>query len=370
MSSKRRNASSLSKSTLSEPLPKRRRKVLSVQESPPASRGLELEIAHAPQPFYPPPTPPQTPKKVRLKGDLESPVVASNSDEFGATTKQSSSIKIMSPAKLKILQSLGTSPYPEYPHPTQDECKSVNDALTKAHGERVRPKELNPTSLGANCGEVPSVLDALVRTILSQNTNNKNSSIAKRSLDKAFGLGNYEAIRTAPLEKVVDALRCGGLANIKGARIKHILDEVYGKHGKLSLDHLHDVSDQAAKEELMQFDGVGPKTASCVLLFCLRRESFAVDTHVARHSPICIDKKFRITKALGWIPPKANREQAFAHLDARIPENLKYSLHTLIITHGRKCSNCAARGMPGNRKVEDLVGGCPLRSMLKTNPVR
>jgi len=30
----------------------------------------------------------------------------------------------------------------------------------------------------------------------------------------------------------------------------------------------------------MEFDGVGPKTASCVLLFCLRRDSFAVDTHV------------------------------------------------------------------------------------------
>jgi endonuclease III len=63
---------------------------------------------------------------------------------------------------------------------------------------------------------------------------------------------------------------------------------------------------------------------------------------------------------------KANREQTFAHLDARVPEDLKYSLHTLMITHGRKCSNCAARGMPGNRKVEALEGGCPLKSFLKT----
>lgn len=78
--------------------------------------------------------------------------------------------------------------------------------------------------------------------------------------------------------------------------------------------------------------------------------------------------QFRITKALGWVPPKANREQAFAHLDARVPEALKYSLHTLIITHGRKCSNCAARGMPGNKKVEDLERGCPLKGMLKMKP--
>jgi len=65
------------------------------------------------------------------------------------------------------------------------------------------------------------------------------------------------------------------------------------------------------------------------------------------------------------VPQKANREQAFAHLDARVPEALKYSLHTLIITHGRKCNKCAARGMPGNKRVEDLEGGCPLKRMLK-----
>jgi endonuclease III len=195
-----------------------------------------------------------------------------------ALTKESPSK--MSPAKLRVLESLGASPFADFGHPTHEDCRAVNAALVKAHGKRVRPKEMNTNALGANCGEVPSVLDALVRTILSQNTNNKNSSTAKRSLDQTFGVGNYEAVREASLEEVVDALRCGGLANIKGARIKRILEEVYDKYGKLSLDHLHGVSDEEAKRELMGFDGVGPKTASCVLLFCLRRDSFAVDTHV------------------------------------------------------------------------------------------
>jgi endonuclease III len=71
---------------------------------------------------------------------------------------------------------------------------------------------------------------------------------------------------------------------------------------------------------------------------------------------------------LGWVPAKANREQTFAHLDARVPEDLKYSLHTLIITHGRKCNNCAARGMPGNKKVDAIEGGCPLKPFLKIKP--
>jgi|SRR5579862_5969309 len=266
-SRKRSFASSISSQT--------KRKRIAQEKSPPASRGLELEIGHAPDPYYPPSAPASPARQHHVKIEPTTPMTPTKIENL----KRESPSK-MSPSKLRILESLGSTPFPEFPHPTPDECRKVNAALTKAHGKRVRPKELNSTSLGANCGEVPSVLDALVRTILSQNTNNKNSSTAKHSLDKTFGVCNYEAVREASLEDVIEALRCGGLVNIKGARIKRILDEVHNKYGKLSLDHLHGVSDEDAKRELMEFDGVGPKTASCVLLFCLRRDSFAVDTHV------------------------------------------------------------------------------------------
>jgi len=271
----RKRSATMSFSPSKETRNKRPRKAK--EDSPPSSRGLELEIGHAPSPFYPPATHPTTPRS-RQKKQFSAPVSAAKVQQAVKETTESPSK--LSPAKLKIIESLGSSPFPEFAHPTHSECQAVNAALTKIHGERLRPKQLNSASLGANCGEVPSVLDALVRTILSQNTNSTNSSTAKHSLDETFGTGNYEAVRTAPLEDVVDALRCGGLANIKGARIKRILDEVHDKYGKLSLDHLHGASDEEAKRELMEFDGVGPKTASCVLLFCLRRDSFAVDTHV------------------------------------------------------------------------------------------
>jgi len=192
-----------------------------------------------------------------------------------------------SQAKLKLLNSLGCSPFPRFPHPTVKACQEVNRLLSEIHGPRVRAEAVT-SSFAANCGDVPSVLDALVRTILSQNTNDKNASAAKKALDSVFGCGNFEAVRTASLEEVVDALRCGGLANVKGRRIKKILDAVYEKYGKLSLDHLHTLSDEAARQELMEFDGVGPKTAACVLLFCLRRESFAVDTHVVRYFHVIV----------------------------------------------------------------------------------
>ena len=71
-----------------------------------------------------------------------------------------------------------------------------------------------------------------------------------------------------------DAL--GGLADKKAAVIKRVLDDIYERHGKLSLEHLRTVEEKEALRELVTFDGVGMKTASCVLLFTLGHESFAV----------------------------------------------------------------------------------------------
>lgn len=94
--------------------------------------------------------------------------------------------------------------------------------------------------------------------------------------------GDYEAVRKADVEELATALAPGGLANVKAKVIKKILDSVYerNKGESLSLDDLHAASDEDAMRTLVSFDGVGPKTASCVLLFCLGRESFAVDTCV------------------------------------------------------------------------------------------
>lgn len=39
---------------------------------------------------------------------------------------------------------------------------------------------------------------------------------------------------------------------------------------------------------------------------------------------------FRITKALSWVPAKADRETAFQHLDVRIPGEYKYAVRRLL----------------------------------------
>ncbi|KAI0196936.1 DNA glycosylase [Astrocystis sublimbata] len=237
------------------------------------------------------------------------------------------------------------SPFPNFPRPLPAECVRAHQILTSLHGPRTRPPSLTAPSSRAGCGDSPSVLDALVRTILSQNTSNANSSRAKLAMDTAYASSDaWSAIVSGGQEKLRDVISSGGLAVVKSRVITNLLVETHTRYGTYSLDHLFTASDSEAMEELLSFKGVGPKTASCVLLFCLRRDNFAVDTHV-----------YRITGLLGWRPVDGvcSRDQTHAHLDARIPDAEKYGLHILLVTHGRVCEECRAGGKS--------AGKCELR---------
>lgn len=234
-------------------------------------------------------------------------------------------------------------PFPTFAHPTAHECELAHSILASLHGARNRPIEVVASTTRAGCGDSPSVLDALVRTILSQNTSDTNSTRAKLSMDKVYGGSDkWDAIAEGGQEKLEEAIRCGGLSKVKSKVILRILEQAKESYGSYTLDHLHKASTEDAMTELLGFDGIGPKTASCVLLFCLQRDDFAVDTHV-----------HRITGLLGWRPKSANREQTYHHLNKRIPDELKYGLHILLVTHGKRCDECKAGGR--------AAGKCELR---------
>lgn len=235
------------------------------------------------------------------------------------------------------------SPFPDFQHPARAECKMAHQILASLHGARVRPTKVSAPTKTAGCGASTSVLDALVRTILSQNTSSKNSSRAKLSMDNVYrGSDKWEAIVEGGQAKLQKAIESGGLSVVKSKVIISILQQCKEKYRVYSLDHLFAASNDDAMKELLAFQGVGPKTASCVLLFCLQRESFAVDTHV-----------HRITGLLGWRPKDATRDETHAHLDVMIPDEDKYGLHILLIAHGRQCDECKAGGKN--------LGKCELR---------
>ncbi len=165
-------------------------------------------------------------------------------------------------------------------------------------------------------------LSQLIVTILSQNTTDVNTDRAYTNLRALFP--TWEQVRDAPPRAIVRAIRSAGLANTKAPRIQAILRQLSKERGALSLEFLRKMAVDDAKEYLLQLKGVGPKTASIVLLFTFGKPAFPVDTHI-----------YRVTKRLGWTPEKASREQAHKILEALVPPDLYYPLHLNLIAHGR-----------------------------------
>ncbi len=99
--------------------------------------------------------------------------------------------------------------------------------------------------------------------------------------------------------------------------------------------------------------GVGPKTASCVLLFSLGVPVMPVDTHV-----------HRVAGRLGLIPPGMSADAAHAHLTALVPDSRMLEAHLLLIAHGRatcrsqrpRCGECVLLELcPYGGREENLL---------------
>ncbi len=165
-------------------------------------------------------------------------------------------------------------------------------------------------------------LDALIHTLLSQNTSDVNSDRAYATLRHRFP--EWEDVHRAPLRQLIAAIRSGGLANIKAVRIKALLEEIWADQAHFDLSFLRDLSDEEVKAYLARFKGVGSKTIACVLLFGMGRPAFPVDTHV-----------FRVTRRLGLLNGRFTPEKAQEVLEPRVPPSDRYALHIQLVQHGR-----------------------------------
>ena len=232
--------------------------------------------------------------------------------------------------------------------PSAAVCTAATRALASLHGLPSRPAAHAEGDVRQSCGAAQSVLEAVVRTMLSQNTTNKNSTAAMNTLLATFGR-DWQAMRRSTPQAIAESIAVGGLGKVKGRRIHALLCQLEREQGSCSLEHIRLLSDDEAKAALTAYDGIGPKTAACVLLFCLGRDSFAVDTHV-----------LRIAKRLRWVPQTATREQAYERLDAAVPRAQKYALHVLLVEHGKCCLECAANQRP----QRPPVGPCPLQALV------
>lgn len=171
-------------------------------------------------------------------------------------------------------------------------------------------------------------LEELLSTILSQNTNDLNRDRAFAALQAQFP--TWQAVRDAPSQAVIDAIRPAGLAPQKGPRIQRLLRQITEECGGLDLAFLRQAPPEDVYAWLTHFDGVGPKTASIVMLFSLQMPAFPVDTHV-----------YRLTGRLGLRPQTITADQAHRVLAEAFPPEAYFAAHLNLIRHGREI--CRAR---------------------------
>ena len=191
----------------------------------------------------------------------------------------------------------------------------------------------------------------LVRTILSQNTSDKASQPAHDALIERYeesevqraseqGSGDHpragdlvEALAAAEQSGLAETISSAGLYNQKSRVIIDAAVEIREEFGGASeFDaFVRDGEPSAVRERLLDINGVGPKTADCVLLFSGGRGGvFPVDTHV-----------HRIYRRLGIAPPEADHEEVREVLERHVPPEKCGFGHTASIQFGREY--CSAR---------------------------
>jgi endonuclease III len=212
---------------------------------------------------------------------------------------------------------------------TRSALRRVADALDAQYGRKRNARDLG-------------VLDTLVETILSQQNTSESARSVFGELKRRFP--TWAAADAASVDEIEDAIRSGGLARMKAARIKAILAAIERDHGSFDLDFLCDRVPDEAMRYLTEFPGVGPKTARCTLLFACGSGVFPMDVHI-----------FRILIRLGLLDPRAPDEDAHRRVEAIVPRGRHYGLHVNLIAHGRTVCR------PSNPLCDDccIVDYCP-----------
>jgi endonuclease III len=201
--------------------------------------------------------------------------------------------------------------------------RSIRDRLREMYGIPTQEPHRDPV------GE-------LVKTVLSQHTNDRNRDVSYAALLERFP--TWEEVRDAPLDELEEAIRPGGLARQKAPRIQACLERLGDPP---DLDWTETAPREESLEFLLDLPGIGRKTAACVLIFTWGIPEIPVDVHV-----------HRVGGRLGLFPAKASFEKAHDEMLAIVPPEDAYEFHMNLIRHGRqvcrpkpRCGECALRRM-------------------------
>ena len=182
----------------------------------------------------------------------------------------------------------------------------------------------------------------LIGTILSHRTTFANERIAYQTMRERFP--TWEAVRDAPLDELIDAIKTANYPEIKAPYIQNVLTVLIAERGEANIDFPWDLSTEEAMAWLNRLPGVGPKTSTLLLLFSFHKPVLPVDTHV-----------HRVTQRLGLIGPKVSAEKAHILLLSYLPQDagVLYNFHKHFFWHGQRvcfwynpnCAGCVLNDM-------------------------
>ncbi len=178
-------------------------------------------------------------------------------------------------------------------------------------------------------GEVPfsskDPMSMLVDILLSHRTRDEQTAAAGANLLKRFG--SWEAVRDAPTHEVQDTIANVSFPEVKAPRIQMIMRQITEERGNLNLDFLCKLPLEESAAWLDRFEGVGPKTTACVLLFSCQQPLLPVDVHF-----------HRVSGRLGLIGKKVTADNAHALLQALLPQDSRsiYNFHKALLRHGQR----------------------------------
>lgn len=211
--------------------------------------------------------------------------------------------------------------------PLAERAQIVYDLLGEAYGFREWYARREP-------------LHELISTILSQRTTGANEEKAFEQLWAAYG--SWDAIAAAPVDDIAALIAPSNWAEQKAPRIKAVLAQIIAERGTADIGFLAHLPVEQALAWLRALPGVGPKTATLVLLFCFHKPVLPVDTHV-----------HRVSQRVGLIGPRATAEQAHDLLPQLLPHDatVLWNFHHNMLRHGQRiciwkaprCERCVLR---------------------------
>lgn len=180
-------------------------------------------------------------------------------------------------------------------------------------------------------GNKSDPMDELIFIHLSKKTNEKGYTRAFERLSAAFP--RWEGLADAEQPQIRKLIESAGLGERRTEELLTNVKTIKKRFKRETLNPIKNWPEKRIFEFLTSLNGIGPKSARCIMMFSLGRKVFPVDTHV--HT---------ICERMGFIEDGLNHKIAQEELAEMFPTAYGYSLHVNMVAHGREI--CRERGKP------------------------